>query len=409
MADSNVLASSYVENTLRWAKANAMAEKTQEVNFELELDARRRAREDSNFQKFIILHGIIQQREDLANKLSDFNVTTPEMFQAAGLSLSEDMKATLGKMKHPETAASVRDTLMKAMLAKKDYEFRQRVQAKAEGRNTFDAWTAVLNNYSKVSGPALDALMGAGNDPASVDEAIAQNTGSAGDVAPLVALYNIMGYGKRPEYKYTPPPWGTLRMYPWLQDEPTGGDVAIREANIKALLNYQAENKVLLADSDNKQITELLKPQYVDERGKQLSVPSSAVMSFRRRIETLDRNLAPRLAILQQSTRVGKLTEALQADPTLVKEHRTGLFRAAGGREYTIEGDETKTKFTVDEYKRAKALAGGKAPAAPGVQGGSSLSWAKYQAMCKKYGKAEVDKGIRERGGEPPTNPGPMQ
>lgn len=360
MADSNVLALSYVGDTLRWAKANARAEKTQEVDLALQLDARRRAMEDSSFQKMIILDGLERTRKDMTDKLSDLNVTAPGMFEAAGLKLSDDMKSTLGKMKNPETASSVITALMNAMIADRDHKFRQRVQAKAEGRNTLDAWTAVIDNYGKVSSSAMDALMGAGNDPAKVDEAIAENTGSTGDVAPLVALYNIMGYGKRPEYSYTPPPWGTLRMFPVLQDVPKDDDGTIREANAKALLSYQAENNALLADPNNVQITELLKPQYVDEKGNQLPVPSIAVMKARRRIETLNRNIAPHLATLQGSDRVGKLADAIRTDPGLI-------VTLNGGKAYGIKGEKTGT-YTPTEYKKAKALAGGQAPAASGTQ-----------------------------------------
>ena len=360
MADSNVLALSYVADTLRWAKANARAEKTQEVDLALQLDARRRAMQDSDFQKRIILDGLERTRKDMTDRLSDLNVTAPGMFEAAGLKLSDDMKSTLGKMKNPETASSVITTLMNAMLAKKDYEFRQRVQAKAEGRNTLDAWTAVIDNYGKVSSSAMDALMGAGNNPAQVDEAIAENTGSTGDVAPLVALYNIMGYGKRPEYSYTPPPWGTLRMFPVLQDVPKDDDGTISKANAKALLDYQAENNALLADSNNVRITELLKPQYVDEKGHQLSVPSSAVIKARRRIETLNRNIAPHLAVLQGSdTKVQPYVDYLTLHPDAKFDRRGQNFVILGSGLPSTTGD-----VRLEAEKRMQ----GKAPAAGGTQ-----------------------------------------
>lgn len=92
MADGNVLALSYVGDTLRWAKANANAQKSQELETAFALDARRRAMEDTNVQRYILLDGIMRQRTAIKSQLDTYKGAVPGLI-AQGI-LPKDFDAS---------------------------------------------------------------------------------------------------------------------------------------------------------------------------------------------------------------------------------------------------------------------------------------------------------------------------
>ena len=358
MADSNVLALSYVADTLRWAKANARAEKTQEVDLALQLDARRRAMQDSNFQKAIMLEGVMNQRREYQSKLSTLKGMVPGLQKANVLPADFDVS----KFDDPAALQVGVDWFMAMDKEKREAQYRDRVAGDAATDRKLGLLKFGYDVQKDMGGALADRIhsMVAGGqvDPAKLSEVLDANALAPGQADAAMTYLQLQPYLGRKgfeNFNYAPSPVTNYFNPPadpvskeQIPEYTTGLEAKIADArkavDDPAVLRQMAEAAI---PGDPTKAPEIQQQRdYFMRVGRQRA---QAAINF----------MQPRYASLIGGTpdRVQKLAEGIKAG----RVGGAGLWRLG-----QVKLDNVV--YTADEVKQAKALAGGQAPAAGGTQ-----------------------------------------